>query len=71
MSWLGDMERNDPAYPGKRGDMTTTAWSRLDADLLAEQLRLEEDREYQPLKAYRGRHRRPGTTTPHGFPALR
>jgi hypothetical protein len=64
------MERRDPAYPGKTGDMTTTSWSRLDADILAEVLREEEDAEYEPLRRYRGRHRKPGDTTPRGWPAI-
>lgn len=28
MSWLGDLERGDPAYPGSPGDPSTSAWSK-------------------------------------------
>lgn len=60
MSWLGDAERSDPAYPGKPGDMTTSSWSRLDSEVLQEVLAEEDAAEARA--AYRGRHRKPGTT---------
>lgn len=38
MSWLGDMERKDPAYPGTTEDPSTSAWSKSQVRRLREML---------------------------------
>ncbi len=48
MSWLGDMERADPAYPGNPEDPSTTSWSQLECDQLNAVLAEEEAREARP-----------------------
>ncbi len=45
VSWLGDMERADPAYPGSPADPSTTSWSQLECDQLNAILAEEDARE--------------------------